>query len=646
VKYIVEKTLKPVIDEKIRIAREANTNYSDAILSIKVLDPAMDSGHFLVEVVDFLAHHLGDAINSDIENGTLNEGEYSADWLRREIVNHCIYGVDLNPMAVELAKVALWLKTISKDKPLSFLDHRLKCGNSLIGARLSDIKNYPDVKKPEVKDTTIAPFISNIFLNNLIGKIKELEKIGDNKLDDVKNKERIFQEFKELDAYKKVKAIADVYTSIYFGNEVAPTTGRASDQIYYDLIHSLTYPSNWEPMTKKSWFKNAQEIAEDKRIFHWELEFPEIFFIDGTVKPNPGFDAVVGNPPYVGNKSMREDDKKYFKIVFSTTAFEQYDILVIFIDQSYKLLRTNGEFSYIVKNAFLASDYGLKLRELILKKTKLKEIFDVSQIDVFKDAAVYPIIIEFEKKEELTADVRFAFASDEKSFLENKSEAFIPQKRLLEFNEFIIPTPFSSIAIPLTLKLNESGALLTKGLWRCGLARPDLKEFFISEKEFNEIPPPKSKNDYILIMQTGCVDRYSTKYDSDPDDYQYLPKNKLSKGEIESFSKEKLLVAGLSKRLECSLDKIGYGLGRVYYISKNQYPCDEYFLMSIMNSKLLNYYYLIFYWSCHLSGGYLRINSPYIEQIPIRRISYTTPIDERKALVDKGIELYNKGLPK
>ncbi|MCZ7359723.1 MAG: N-6 DNA methylase, partial [Candidatus Methanoperedens sp.] len=136
VNYIVKNTVGPVIDEKWKETEAKKQSFMDATLSVKVLDPAMGSGHFLVGSIEFLTGKLLIAAQKDIESGRLVEDAHlTPDWARREVVAHCIYGVDLNELAVELAKVGLWLTTISKDKPLSFLDHRLKQGNSLIGAR-------------------------------------------------------------------------------------------------------------------------------------------------------------------------------------------------------------------------------------------------------------------------------------------------------------------------------------------------------------------------------------------------------------------------------------------------------------------------------------------------------------------------------
>ena len=136
VKYIVEETLGPVLG---RAAADAATEQEKiaAILNVKVLDPAMGSGHFPVEATEYIARFLVEHIE---QPPTDAGGEADLAYWKRRVAQSCIYGVDLNPLAVDLAKLSLWLATVAKNRPLSFLDHHLRCGNSLIGARLADLR--------------------------------------------------------------------------------------------------------------------------------------------------------------------------------------------------------------------------------------------------------------------------------------------------------------------------------------------------------------------------------------------------------------------------------------------------------------------------------------------------------------------------
>ncbi len=267
VNYIVRNTIGAVVDEKWKEAQEKNKSFVDATLSVKVLDPAMGSGHFLVGAVDFLADKLLSAAQKDIEAKRLaDEPRFSdIDWARREVVAHCIYGVDLNPMAVELAKVSLWLKTISREKPLSFLDHRLKQGNSLIGAQLEKLHKYPDLKakkdEKKGKDAAQQTFeveIERPFFGKIVKILKSLTDINDDSIENINKKKDIFRSLNESFEYQRIKAVANLHTAVYFGNEVTKDG-------YGDVLWGLRGDeSEWRKKINREWFGKVRRLAEDK----------------------------------------------------------------------------------------------------------------------------------------------------------------------------------------------------------------------------------------------------------------------------------------------------------------------------------------------------------------------------------------------
>ena len=164
VQYIIENTLGPLCKEiekspEVQNARKKglkDNSFAKAVLKLNILDPAMGSGHFLVRATEFLAdeivYHPTTALQFEkVSPGLSQEQEEIAYW-RRRVVESCVYGVDLNPLAVELAKLSLWLTCISTKRPLSFLDHHLRPGNSLIGAKLRELGGLPKKKETEAKD--------------------------------------------------------------------------------------------------------------------------------------------------------------------------------------------------------------------------------------------------------------------------------------------------------------------------------------------------------------------------------------------------------------------------------------------------------------------------------------------------------------
>jgi type II restriction/modification system DNA methylase subunit YeeA len=124
---------------------KSRTSFDDEVLRLKVLDPSMGSGHFLVRATEYLAEEI--ATNPYAYEEHAPDDETAIDYWKRKVVESCIFGVDINPLAVELAKLSLWLATVARGKPLSFLDHHLRCGNSVIFANLKDLKFPPKTRK-------------------------------------------------------------------------------------------------------------------------------------------------------------------------------------------------------------------------------------------------------------------------------------------------------------------------------------------------------------------------------------------------------------------------------------------------------------------------------------------------------------------
>lgn len=396
VKYIVENTLGPIVEQKIERARENGGKESEAILSIKMLDPAMGSGHFLVEAVDFLARPLLEAVSNDIEKGLIPEAEYSTEWAKREVVGHCIYGADLNPLAVELAKLSLWLTTIAKDKPLSFLDHRLKCGNSLIGTSLEDLPWHPKKKKQDRKQKRID--ISG-FVKKLVDTTKRLLEISDDTLDNIKRKEKIFSEFKETLAYDMIKTLADVRTSIYFGNEV-------DEKTYGTYTGDAWWSSEieWKQRRNREFAQKAREISDERKFFYWELEFPEVFFEEGRPKEYPGFDAVVGNPPYLQKKSFDSREKKFILEHFPENT-SNVNLATIFMSQAKRLTRKEGLHSFIVPKSLLFTKAWENDRRRLLPN--MLRICDVSKAwqEVLLEQTIYVWQNNFKPTVQLFIDI-------------------------------------------------------------------------------------------------------------------------------------------------------------------------------------------------------------------------------------------------
>ena len=284
-RFLVRSALEPILEGK----------SSDEILEVKVLDPAMGSGAFLVSALEVISEKYKEAL---IREGRISEEELDEEKeaeIRRRVLERCIYGVDLNPMAVELAKVSLWLSTMARDKPLTFLDHKLKCGNSLIGASLKDIARYPRKRRrrvPREEEQTI--FIEGFSWESISRKLERLSRLRerlsleDETLEAVRAKEELYRDFLDgrIDEgliYRRLKTACDLWTYLFFGGEL-------TDGEYFRALHLILEGRDLNEEFP-GLLEKLEEVSERYKFFHWELEFPEVF-------AGGGFDAVFGNPPW------------------------------------------------------------------------------------------------------------------------------------------------------------------------------------------------------------------------------------------------------------------------------------------------------------------------------------------------------------
>ena len=375
VNYIVEHTVGPLIEQRMK-----EDNPIDGILSLKVLDPAMGSGHFLVEATDRLAHALVEALGATDKEPE----EEDIRWARREVVERCIYGVDLNPLAVELAKLSLWLHTVAKGKPLNFLDHHLKVGNSLIGAWVEDLAGLPQSKKARVgKAAAERARQINLFevrlterLPIMLSSVLRIIRRRSDTLEDIKGKTAADQAVRELS--EPFKAVADLWVSTYFGNDLTQTE-------YQEALEHVGEPGQ---LFRLPCVKTAREIAESEAFFHWELEFPEVYYEDARRRLNDGFDATIGNPPWGSpdrGQAFWTGSRCY------GLAIGQFDCFDLFLERSLSLCRVGGAHGFVVPDSMLQPEHA-RARSLLIQgstPSSLVRVGEGSFDKVFRAAFVY-----------------------------------------------------------------------------------------------------------------------------------------------------------------------------------------------------------------------------------------------------------------
>lgn len=313
VKLLLDTTLDPVLD-----AAEAR-NPSDPvseILKLSMIDPACGSGHFLLGAARRAAgriarHRMPGAISQEVFQHAL-----------REVVGNCIYGSDRNPMAVELCKVALWIEALEPGKPLSFLDARIKCGDSLIGifdyemlkAGIPDdaytamsgddkavAKACERLNKEERDGKAASGFIKTLAAPaEIVDGARKIAAMPEDTLSEVKAKARAFARYEASDQWQRLKLACDMYVAAFF----TPKVGEAPSARTLVDMPVPTTGAMWEAVAgnirSDVLLDNASKVSEENSALHWPLAFP-------AVMTRGGFDAVVGNPPWERIKLQEQE---------------------------------------------------------------------------------------------------------------------------------------------------------------------------------------------------------------------------------------------------------------------------------------------------------------------------------------------------
>ncbi len=477
--YIVDYIVKNTVGENIK------DKTIDEILEVKILDPACGSGSFLTRAFQEVA----DAIEERLKKGERSKTLTFQDYNRRlslgqkaNILLNCIYGVDLDEKAVELAQLNLLLKLLEDETPetkrriLPNMKDNIKCGNSLI--------------------------------------------------DDPK-------------------------------------------------------------------------VAGDK-AFKWEAQFPDVF-------KGSGFDVVVGNPPYVRIHEFDEATKKAFAKYNSATG--QYDIYVLFIEKSLDILKEEGYLGFIVSNKFLVSDYGLGIRKIILNKSVIKYLLDVSNLKVFKEASVYPIIFISQKSNNHSKIQKSKIAIAHNIL--NEQQIIAPKFTYFDQSDFLadksltINTTFDNLEIAKKIEFNsiklQEISKISRGF------RPPKKDLIKNKLEHGC---------FKYLIGKDLAKAYFIKWGGNIVKYE---EEKIAESKpIETFMQPKILIRDIGKKFNACYDNGEYlCLKTIYFIFQIR-KLNIKSLLALLNSKLMLYYFRSKFEVMHIQGGYLRFRKQFLERLPIK----------------------------
>ena len=337
---IVRRTLEPTLT---RLSKNGRGPTPEEILDLKVCDPAMGSGAFLVEA----CRQLGDALTTAWrEHGgrpKLPPDEDETILARRMVARRCLFGVDRNPVAVDLAKLSLWLATLAKDHPLTFVDHALRAGDSLVGLSVQQILRFHWLPKEQKVQLPIASEVIRRRIRRVAALRNEIRTAGE----EVPDLHLRALEKDAKDEAAEVSLLGDLTISAFF-HAAKPRLREAQRRQLVGIVQG--------GKTEESRGEIEEQRSADPPLapLHWEIEFPEVFD-----RKNPGFDAIVGNPPFAGKNTMAAGNVPRYPDWLKTVhpgSHGNSDLVAHFFRRAFSLLRQDGALGLIATNTIAQGD--------------------------------------------------------------------------------------------------------------------------------------------------------------------------------------------------------------------------------------------------------------------------------------------------
>ena len=414
VQCLLDSALDPVVEEALQ--GKSGADAEQAILNLKVCDPAVGSGHFLVGAAHRLARHL-----ARVRANSQGESEPSPllyQQALRDVIGRCLYGVDINPMSAELCRVSLWLEALEPGKPLSFLDHHIQVGNSLLGttpallaqgipddafkpiegdvkSRCTELKRENKRERQEYKTGQGYLFDPPHKLGNLAAEFAKIDAAGDDTPDAVQEKERRYAELVKGQAYQFGRLLADTWCAAFVWKKDDSELGKlCPTERYFRKVESHAAASLLPHVRVE-----VERLRDQYQFFHWHLAFPDVFRLPGTdASPenahtgwSGGFDVVLGNPPWV-RQELLKPIKRLLQMFssFASTA----DSSVYFLDLSVQTCRRSGRVAMLTPNKWFRATYAERLRDVLRQNCRVQLLVDFGHSrTLFPDADTFPAAV-------------------------------------------------------------------------------------------------------------------------------------------------------------------------------------------------------------------------------------------------------------
>jgi hypothetical protein len=628
VAQVLERALDPVILQVTNGLEAAEAEA--ALLQITVLDPTCGSAHFLVGAGHRLARHL-----ARIRTGDEEPALPAVQEALRDVVSTCLYGVDINPMAVELAKVSLWLEAHVPGRPLTFLDHHFASGDSLLGAWVDElVSGIPDEafqrtpgddartatawrkRNGELRggQATLGLEAPSSAISELVSAANAVAAEDDRTPAGIRRKQAAARRAQEDPARRRMVALADTWVGAFLAVKEKGSIPDIVDRHYAIRDGNSEMVDSHDRQSTL-----AAQDASERRALHWELAFPE------RAQPGGMFDVVIGNPPYLRGKDHAQADPRGRAFVswrYPSCTGSQWNLYVPFILLAARLARRRS--ALIVQSSVLGAQYAGALHQTLLTDYGIEAVLDLSKVpNLFSGAAVQVACLVVSR--EPSHETRFVRFGDG---LVTTNEAVVTRSELDRLPEGYWTLPTSGLAQDL-IELFLSAEVRLGDI-------ADIRDGMEQQAAYDVIGLVREADDRsgeLRLLPTGLIDPFRIRWGEQRVRYlkseHQRPVLDIEALEASGFSAmaeqgraEKICIGGMGSRIEAVVDEGKHLVSKSAYVIRLTDPdVCPYAIAAYLNSRTANLLYDGAFGALGFGAGSVNYRPPTLGAMPLPPLS-------------------------